>query len=116
MYEPEGVADVRMRLALYLGREVPRFEDPVKTVNETLDKAEADSKDAAAYRALLADDRHQIEFREYDYTIKHSGQERVEGDIFDCEVNGIEIPKHVPGRYYCRVEDGLLVVEEAVSR
>ena len=47
MFGPSA-ADARMRISLYLGREVPSHEDVVDTINEVLDRAEADRAQVAA--------------------------------------------------------------------
>lgn len=76
--------------------------------------------DANAYRALLADTRHQIKFDENGWVIQHPAAERISGTLFSCPSNDLgitldDVPAAGLGRYYLRLEEDGFVIEEEVA-
>lgn len=114
------MSDYRARTNAFLGRTVGPTEKGDEVVTEVLDKAEAYRADAEAYRALMADDRHQIRFNEADFVIQHPAKERVLGDLFECDLHEVASRMGTPpeeaigGTFYCAVNGDEIVIEEQV--
>ena len=54
LYDDESWSDLRMRVALYLGRDVRSDEKTIATMHEVLDRAEADANQLRRLRDTLA--------------------------------------------------------------
>lgn len=72
----------------------------------------------AGYRFADPAERHVVQFRAEDFTIKHPLSCRV-GDLFDCRLNAavsaLSAPPDPLGRYECEERDGWLVIGERVG-
>lgn len=107
--------EIRDKCAAYLGRPIPSHEQVDVTLTEVIEQATKDRVDAEAYRVMLADTRHVIEFNEVGWIIQHPGQERVLGNLFGCPMTRgvkIEVDEVQLGRFYCKMEGDDLVIEE----